>query len=143
MAPIFPDLSDRPNCTRMGRSELLDDGYVRITLPAFYALHFHQYICFRDLDLLNDLWREGVPAIDAGYYELVCIDMQPTISIGCAWHITAGERQIAVGKDDISSNVMLLDESGSDCGVRYSRTAIWRWLCSEMHQRDLESAINR
>ena len=46
-----------------------DDGYIRLTLPRFYTLQFQQLMCIRDTDLLQDLWSEGVPAIQAGYYE--------------------------------------------------------------------------
>jgi Domain of unknown function (DUF4902) len=121
--------------------KLLNDGYVRMTLPAFYALQFHQHMCLEPPDLLDNLWREGIPAVNAGYYELVCDDTQPAVSVGCAWHVTAGRRDVKIGKDDVSSNVMLLDANGDDYGAQHSRTVIQNWLCSGARQRDLESAI--
>jgi hypothetical protein len=119
----------------------MNDGYLRLTPAAFYALEFHQHMCLQDPDLLDDLWHEGVPAISAGYYELVCNDIQPIISVGCAWHVTAGCSDVKVGKDDVSSNVMLLAPNGDDYGAQHSRTIIQNWLCSGARQRDLVSAI--
>lgn len=112
-----------------------------MTPAAFYALDFHQHMCLQDPDLLGDFWREGVPAVSAGYYELVCDNTQPIISVGCAWYLTTGCSDVKVGKSDVSSNVMLLDVNGNDYGAQYSRTIIRNWLCSGAPQRDLRFAI--
>jgi hypothetical protein len=121
--------------------KLLNDGYIRMPLPAFYALQFHQHMCLQDSDLLGDFWREGIPAVNAGYYELVCDDIQPIVSVGCAWYVAVGPHDVKVGKDDVSSNVMLLDANGEDYGTQYSRAVVQNWLCSGARRRDLESAI--
>lgn len=119
----------------------LNDGYVRLTLPAFYALRFRQHMCQQAPDLLHDLWGEGVSAVNAGYYELVCTETQPAASIGCAWYVAVGQSDVKVGRDDVSSNVMLLDRDGDDYGARSSRALIRNWLCSGARQRELESAV--
>ncbi|RQR87965.1 DUF4902 domain-containing protein [Burkholderia sp. Bp9012] len=119
----------------------LNDGYVRLTLPAFYALRFRQHMCQQAPDLLHDLWGEGISAVNAGYYELVCTETQPAASVGCVWYVAVGRPDVNVGADDISSNVMLLDTDGDDYGARYSQALIQNWLCSGARQRELESAI--
>ncbi|WP_240461996.1 DUF4902 domain-containing protein [Burkholderia sp. Nafp2/4-1b] len=118
-----------------------NDGYVRMTLPAFYALRFRQHMCQQAPDLLHDLWGEGISAVNAGYYELVCTDTQPAASVGCAWYVAVGQSDVKVGQGDVSSNVMLLDTDGDDYGARYSRALIQNWLCSGARQRELESAV--
>ncbi|WP_321810546.1 MULTISPECIES: DUF4902 domain-containing protein [unclassified Burkholderia] len=119
----------------------LNDGYVRLTLPAFYALRFHQHMCQQTLNLLHDLWGEGISAVNAGYYELVCTETRPAVSVGCVWHVAVGQSEVKVGKDDVSSNVMLLNMNGDDYGAQYSQELIQNWLCSGTRQRELESAI--
>lgn len=119
----------------------MNDGYLRMTPAAFYALEFHQHMCLQDPDLLHDLWREGIHAVSAGYYELVCADTQPVVSVGCAWHVTAGCLEVKVGMDDVSSNVMLLDANGNDYGAHSSHTIIQNWLCSDVRQREFMSAV--
>jgi hypothetical protein len=121
--------------------QLLNDGYVRMTLSAFYALQFHQHMCLQDPDLLEDFWCEGIPAINAGYYELVCDDTQPAVSVGCAWYVATGKSDVMIEKNDVSSNVMFLDAHGNDYGTQYSRVVIQNWLCSGTRQRDLEAVI--
>jgi len=112
-----------------------------MTPAAFFALEFHQHMCLQDPDLLADLRCEGIPAVRAGYYELICGDIRPAASIGCAWYVTAGCVDIKVGKFDVSSNIMLLDANGDDYGAQYSCTIIRNWLCSGARQLDLVSAI--
>ena len=119
----------------------VNDGYVRLTLPSFHALRFHQHMCLKDEDLLQDLWSEGIPAIKAGYYELVSNDTEPAVSIGCAWHLTAESPHIRVGNDDISSNVMLLDAGGADIGAQDSCVVIKRWLCNGPRKQNFELAV--
>ncbi|WP_176316024.1 DUF4902 domain-containing protein [Burkholderia vietnamiensis] len=118
-----------------------NDGYIRLTLPAFYALRFRQHMCQPDSELLHDLWGEGISAVNAGYYELVCTDTQPSASVGCAWYVAVGQPDVQVGRGDVSSNVMLLDTDGDDYGAQYSRALIQNWLCSGARQRALESAV--
>ncbi|AEA65566.1 DUF4902 domain-containing protein [Burkholderia gladioli] len=117
------------------------DTYVRLTLPEFYALQFHQYMCLRDFELLEGFWDVGIPAVNAGYYELVCRDVSPVVSVGCAWYVPAGQCDVKVGDDDISTNVMLLDASGSDCGAEGSRRMVQDWLCSGVRLEDLAAAV--
>ena len=52
-----------------------------------------------------------------------------------------GQSDVRVGKNDVSSNVMLLNMNGDDYGARYSQELIQGWLCSGARQRELESAI--
>jgi hypothetical protein len=87
-------------------------------------------MCQPDSELLHDLWGEGISAVNAGYYELVCTDTQPTASVGCAWYVAVGQPDVQVGRGDVSSNVMLLDTDGDDYGAQYSRALIQNWLCS-------------
>ncbi|UEP44607.1 DUF4902 domain-containing protein [Burkholderia sp. B21-005] len=121
--------------------EKLNDGYVRLTLPAFYALRFRQHMCQQAPNVLHDLWGEGISAVNAGYYELICTETRPTASVGCVWHVAVGQSDVRVGKDDVSSNVILLNMNGDDYGARYSQELIQSWLCSGVRQRELESAI--
>ncbi|PMS23302.1 DUF4902 domain-containing protein [Trinickia dabaoshanensis] len=119
------------------------DGYVRLTLPAFCALRFHQLMCLWDSDLLADFWDAGIPAVNAGYYELVCDDVQPVVSVGCAWYVTAGQGDIRIGPADVNTNVMLLDTRGIDYGAQCSREAVQDWLSSGIRRDALEAAVNR
>jgi hypothetical protein len=119
----------------------VDDGYLRLTLPDFHALQFRLHMCLQDADLLRDLWGEGIPAVKAGYYELVCDDTQPIASIGCAWHLAVGSVQVCVGDADISSNVMLLNANGAEVGAQNSRIVIRRWLCAGPRKEEFQSAV--
>lgn len=98
-------------------------------------------MCQQAPNLLDDLWGEGISAVNVSYYELVCTETQPAVSVGCVWYVAVGQSDVKVGKDDVSSNVMLLNMNGDDDGARYSQELIHNRLCSGARQRELESAI--
>ncbi|WP_323120322.1 DUF4902 domain-containing protein [Burkholderia alba] len=117
------------------------DDSIRLTLSEFRALRFRRYLCLQDLDLLRELWREGIPAVNAGFYELICEEHRPAASIGCTWHVCAGRYDIRIPKEDVSFNMMLLDTYGNEYGMGCSRLLIHDWLCSGARERDIQSAV--
>ena len=70
-----------------------------------------------------------------------CRDTRPSISIGCAWYLAAGSHEVKLADDDISCNVMLLDNKGCDVGEIYSRKLILRWLRSDARDQDFKTAV--
>lgn len=122
-------------------SKFPNDGYIRMTLSEFYLLKFRPLMCMQDVDLLDEFWSEGVLAVSAGYYELICDATRPTASIGCTWYVMPGQLQIKIEKDDVNSNIMLVDELGHDYGVHYTRSFISNWLHSGTRQHELEPIV--
>ncbi len=119
------------------------DGFVRMTVAEFHALQFRLHMCLIDAKLLEDFWQVGIPAVNAGYYELICDEFSPVVSVGCAWYVSAGRCDVTVGRDDLNTNVMLQDASGADYGARGSREMVQDWLCSGVRRHDLETAVCR
>ncbi|WP_258897439.1 DUF4902 domain-containing protein [Burkholderia glumae] len=114
---------------------------MRLTLREFYALQFHQHMCLLDFELLEGFWDAGIPAANAGYYELICRDVSPMVSVGCAWYVPAGQYNVEMSDDDVNTNVMLLDANGSDCGVEESRRLVQDWLRSGVQHKGLAAAV--
>lgn len=121
--------------------KLISDGYVRITVPAFYALRFHQHMCLDDPALLDSFRQQGVAAAHAGYYELVSTESRPLASVGCTWYVTGDRGDFRVEREEVSTNLMLLDSKGYDYGVIHSGTLIHHWLLSDARRSHIGSAI--
>jgi hypothetical protein len=113
------------------------DGYVRLDLAAFLRLPFENRRAWEDLQLREDLATENIAALRAGYCEWASNAGGAVVSLGWVWYEDPSRREMRVASEGISSNVMLLDQGGSDLGCRKTASLLQAWLLSQPWQQDI------
>ncbi|MEK6350864.1 MAG: DUF4902 domain-containing protein [Burkholderia sp.] len=99
------------------------DGYVRIPRHQLRVLRFAHRATELDRSLLDELNDGRIVARCAGITEWECrSDTCRYITVGWDWFVDAcGHATLA--DDDVRSNVMLLDDTGRDLGMRQTASA--------------------
>lgn len=117
--------------------ESCSDGYVRLNLGAFLRLPFEHRRAWEDVQLREDLASENIATLRAGYCEWASKTEGTVVSLGWVWYEDSSRRETLVATEGISSNVMLLDQGGSDLGWRKTASLLKAWLLSQPWQQDI------
>jgi hypothetical protein len=95
------------------------DGYVRVPefmLARLTLVHVSSGI---DEGLLVDLRADAIDALDAGYTEWqgAIHPFASQITVGWDWYIEGTSGAFLIAWDDVRSNLMSVDRSGTDLGM--------------------------
>jgi hypothetical protein len=95
------------------------DGYVRVPEFMFARMTLIHVSSGIDEGLLTDLRADAVDALDAGYTEWqgAIPPLTPQMSIGWDWYIEATSGAFLIAWNDVRSNLMGVDRSGTDLGM--------------------------
>ncbi|MDR3443925.1 hypothetical protein DyAD56_11035 [Dyella sp. AD56] len=106
------------------------DGYQRLTFQDLQLLKFKDLMAFEDPTLCSQLNAEGIAASIAGFCEKLALHGDAQVSIGWAWFcIKDCNKWLAPG--GVSSNIMLVDASGYDLGVKPTSDVLSDWISSQ------------
>jgi uncharacterized protein DUF4902 len=122
-----------PSCMVFTNTKRSLDGYVRMTFDALSNLNFQRKLAWQDEGLQQDLIVDDIPASCAGYCEWATEEAPPQISIGWAWFSLADGRTF-VAPGGMSSNVMLVTQTGYDLGMHKTNELLHAWLARESWQ---------
>ncbi|WP_414442812.1 DUF4902 domain-containing protein [Burkholderia sp. 22PA0106] len=107
----------------ISQNRMPNDGYVRLPRHQLRVLSFAHRATELDRSLLDELNVGNIMARCAGITEWECrSDTCRYITVGWDWFVDECGRT-ALADDDVRSNVMLLDETGRDLGMRQTANA--------------------
>lgn len=116
------------------------DGYIRLRLANLNALPFMHMFSENDINFLQELKVQTVPARTAGFSEWQS-DTIPAISLGWGWFIHNQSERMLLAPDAVRSNVMLIDTFGYDLGQLKTSSLFCTWLSAFEWQDAVSMAL--
>jgi hypothetical protein len=106
------------------------DGYVRVPESMLAQLTLVHVSSAIDEGLLADLRADAIDALDAGYTEWqgAIHPFTSQVTVGWDWYIEGASGAFLIAWDDVRSNLMGVDGSGTDLGMVRTTTALVRRL---------------
>lgn len=106
------------------------DGYIRVPEAMLNRLTLAHVSSGIDAQLLADLRADAIEAFNAGYTEWqgAIHPLTSHFSVGWDWYIERTSGAFLIAWDDVRSNLMGVDRSGTDLGMACTAQALIRRL---------------